>query len=168
MVIHFSKSLVQAISEISHLEHHSFVISNTPRTLSNTDQILSLYGDAKWEIVQRLNETYSTNFDLHNWIAENQDDEVAYFLNEAGSNCLNYAEYKIPSKFHLWLGKNGFIIGIEQKDSFDVTKISQYSGGFGFFTKSKNTIFFDDPKNAKIIFMQQTLSNPAADRTSLP
>ncbi|MBI2668249.1 hypothetical protein HYX14_00230 [Candidatus Woesearchaeota archaeon] len=181
MSLHFTKTLSESFKDIDVTDYHHFFIHDVEeeRTVLNADALIETYGHAKWQIIDLVNSKYSTTlkdkFDLYHWLNHNASDEVAYFLNEAGSNCLNYAEYKIPAKFHLWLGIKGFLIGIEQAGAgFNAQEVmarnqKQNEGaGFSFFQKCKNTIFFDDYQNARIIFMQQILPNPAADRTFLP
>lgn len=123
-----------------------------------TDDVLNTYGTAKWAIIDLLNNHYAQNdvhYDLYNWLLENKEDEVAYFLNEGGSNCLTHSEYKAPSKFKVWLGKKGFVIGMEQKGKgFSIAEAIQKAGGFfGFFAQSKSIIFFDQRQEARAIFM---------------
>ena len=173
MVINFSKNLVEALENIQHKEeeykkeYHNFFVHELEekRKDSINCQIIKRYGDAKWTIVDILNARYKENlkakFDLHNWINHNQEDEIAYFLNETGSNALNYSEFCAPKKFHLWLGKKGFVIGIEQKgEGFNALQINRLrlkdneGAGFEFYRNCKNKIFFDKPEDAKIIFME--------------
>lgn len=128
-----------------------------------TDDVLNKYGEAKWAIIELLNNHYAQNdvqndvhYDLYNWLLENKEDEVAYFLNEGGSNCLTHSQYKAPSKFKVWLGKKGFVIGIEQKgNGFNVEKVSRYTPGgfFNFFSHSNSVIFFDHLNEARTVFM---------------
>ena len=99
MVIHFQKTLLESLNTIKFKEYHKFPINNQYelRTLKNSDKIVGKYGEAKWKVVELLNEKLRHNFNLHNWLNQNKKDEVAYFLNEAGSNCLNYSKGKILS-----------------------------------------------------------------------
>ena len=104
---------------------------------------------------------YSSKFDLYNWLEFNSKDEVAYFLNEAGSNCLTYSDHKTPHKFHLWLGSKGFIIGIEQLGTgFNASEINEKKikdnegAAFEFFRNCQSEIFFDDSQKAKIVYME--------------
>lgn len=162
MVIDFEKSLQWALDSIEKQEYHELEIH--PLEKMRDDEIISIYGSAKWKIVDLLNQNYSTvlntEFDLYNWLVYQENDEVAYFLNEAGSNALNYSQFGAPSKFHLWMGKSGFIIGIEQKGSgFNALKTNSerlkenQGAAFEFFRKCKNKIFFDNPLEAKTVFM---------------
>ena len=115
-----------------------------------------------------LNQKYSrlleNGFDLYNWLNYQNKDEVAYFLNEAGSNALNYSQFKAPSKFHLWFGKKGFIIGIEQKgQGFNASKVDSerlkdnQGAAFDFFRNCKSKIFFDNDQDAKIVYMEYSV-----------
>ena len=175
MVLHFTQQLHQALQEIEFIEHQEWIVHEPEeeRTYNISDEILGKYGDCKWAIVDLLNQKYGSalgsqfnlalngKFDLYNWINKNKQDEVAYFLNEAGSNCLNYSEFKAPYKFHLWLGEKGFIIGLEQKgkgfnaEAVHQQKIKENEGAaFEFFRECNSKIFFDDSVNAKIIYLQ--------------
>ena len=130
MVIFFNEDLNQVLRETDYSGEKKELIIHAEEAEAPHSKILNEYGQAKWQIVDLLNQKYShllkDKFDLYNWLNHNESDEVAYFLNEAGSNCLNYSELKAPYKFHLWLGKKGFIIGIEQKGKgFDAEKVHQ-------------------------------------------
>lgn len=160
MAFQTHKTLSQALEEIEFKEeyHHSIV---QEEERESTKDIIDIYGKAKWAMVDILNQRYHSvlkdKFDLYNWLDYNENDEVAYFLNEAGSNALNHSEFKAPHRFHLWLGRKGFIIGIEQKGKgFNVAEISngKRGGGFDFFEKCKSIVFFDDSQNARTVFME--------------
>lgn len=172
MVIHFNKTLTEALENIKVTKHHTITIheSETVRTVQTSDDIISRYGKAKWKIIDLLNEHYrqklNIKFDLYNWLHKNKDDEVAYFLSEAGSNCLNYATFKAPSQFHLLLGEKGFIIGIEQKgDGFPARTIDQQrlkendGAAFAFFRTCNNSIFFNHPDKTTIVYMECLIDN---------
>lgn len=168
MVLNFTLTLQQALSEIKFSgESREFPVHQGVKQREGNlfEGLIQRYGEAKWKIVDLLNQHYSqlleNPFDLHNWLNHNQDDEVAYFLNEAGSNCLNHSEYKAPYKFQVWLGHKGFIIGIEQKGTgFDAHKVHQQKlktnegAAFEFFRRSRSQIFFDDPHDARTVFME--------------
>jgi len=114
------------------------------------------FQDRLWEIVDMLNEQYSqllsSPFDLYNWMNHNREDEVAYFLNEASSNVINHAEF--PLTIQLWMGKKGFIIAVKQaRKSFNAAEIAP-GGGFAFFNECKNSIFWDDFLQAKIVYLE--------------
>ena len=169
MGIYFQRTLQKSLDSIKAKDYkeleihpHQIIRTNNP---NNSSQIIEVYGNAKWAVVDLLNEQYSkilkNKFDLYNWLHHNENDEVAYFLNEAGSNCLNYSEFKAPSTFHLWLGENGFLIGIEQQGrgfnavKIDENKIKENEGAaFNFFRNCKGKVFFDDGENAKIIYFE--------------
>ncbi|MFH1275685.1 MAG: hypothetical protein ABIH82_01085 [Candidatus Woesearchaeota archaeon] len=162
MAINLDKSLKQALDRIESTDYKEFLVHNpeVKREWHNSDRIMEVYGDLKWKLIGLLNETYSTSFSLENWL-KNQKDEVSYFLNEAGSNVLSYSEFKAPFKFHLWLGKKGFVIGIEQKgQGFDAEKVDHLrlkeneGAAFDFFRNATSEIFFDNKNEAKIIFME--------------
>ncbi len=164
MVLSFTASLQKAIQEIESGEAGmQLPIHPSPKPRFN--ETIEVYGNAKWKIVDILNEKYSTilkdKFDLYNWLDYHEKDEVAYFLNEAGSNTLNYAEFKAPARFHLWLGKKGFVIGIEQEgkgfnaERIHTEKIKEGEGAaFEFYRKCKSTIFFDHSQDARIVYFE--------------
>src|SRR3989344_2486775 len=160
MVISYNQNLAHALVKIQLEKHHEFIVHayEVARNLNNGDEILERYGEAKWAVVDVLNARYGTHFDLYNWIHENPADEVAYFLNEAGSNTLSYAEHRVPWKFHVWLGIKGFIIAIEQKGrGFDAQKVDDKrlkdneGAAFDFFRNCSGEIFFDDVKDARVV-----------------
>ena len=164
MVLHFNHNLQQALENIQAEGYHEILVHDDEeiRDHNNSCEIIEKYADAKHEIVETLNQYYPHfNSDLVNWINKNQNDEVSYFLNEAGSNVLNHSQFKAPSKFHIWFGKKGFIIGIEQKgktfnaEEVHENKIKENEGAaFDFFRNCQSKIFFNDSKNAKTIFME--------------
>lgn len=168
MVLHFTKDLKGALENIGFSgDYHELPVygSEEIRTHLVSDAVIEQYGDAKWAIVDILNEKYGAlllnKFDLHNWLEKNQDDEVAYFLNEAGSNSLNYSEYLAPSRFQLWLGKKGFVIGIEQKGKgFNAVKVhdeklkENQGGAFAFFRECLNAVFFDDAESVRTVYLE--------------
>jgi hypothetical protein len=171
MTIKFNRTIRKSLQEI-HFDgpnYHDFIIHEheEERCHHTSDEMMETYGDSKWAIVHLLNQRYGLLFenqvDLMNWVLDNKEDEVSYFLNEAGSNVLNYSEFKAPSKFHLWLGEKGFLIGVEQKGSgFDAKQIhdngvKQNEGAaFKFFKSSKGTVFFNDPKQATIVYFEHS------------
>ena len=172
MVLHFQHTLPQALQEIELSgEHKEFLIHDRPEP--RTEDTIVQYGQAKWSIVDTINERYgailnsnsgavlNNKFDLYNWLYYNDGDEVAYFLNEAGSNTLQHAEFQAPNKFHLWLGKKGFIISIEQQGKgFDAQEVEKNNiqknagAAFDFFRRCESAIFFDDPAQATKVFFQ--------------
>ncbi len=168
MVLHFTKNLPEALEHIGYSgEGYELPVYSVEEVRSHliSDEVISKYGSSKWAIVDMLNEKYGAllfnKFDLYNWLDKNKDDEVAYFLNEAGSNSLNYSEFLAPWKFHLWLGKKGFVIGIEQKGKgFNAAKVNdekikEHQGGaFAFFRDCKGIVFFDNSEEAKIVFFE--------------
>jgi len=168
MALNFSQTLQQGLKNIRFTgEYHELLVheDEIERDIYSSCEIIETYGKLKWKIVDLLNQKYSTiiksQFDLYNWLTFNDNDEVSYFLNEAGSNCLNYSEYKVPHKFHLWLGYNGFVIGVEQRgngfnaEEVHTKKLKENEGAaFTFFRECKSKIFFDNSKNAKVVYME--------------
>ena len=152
MVIKLDTDLNEELKNIGNGEYNKIMI--------NSEE----YGESKWQIVEIINQKYSqvlkNKFDLYNWLYHNKNDEVAYFLNEAGSNVLNYSEFNIPSKFHLWLGNKGFLIGIEQQGrGFNAAKIDKENikenegAAFEFYRNCKSIVFFDNPEEARIVYL---------------
>ena len=164
MALSFHHTLSEALEQIQFSgEQTTFPIH--PHQQQRTKETIVQYGQAKWAIVDLLNQKYSTilntEFNLYHWLHYNEHDEVAYFLNEAGSNTLNHSEFKMPSHFHLWMGRKGFVIGIEQQGKgFNAQKINQEKikegegAAFEFFRKCKGTIFFDEPKKARVVYLE--------------
>ncbi|MEK6863225.1 MAG: hypothetical protein AABW53_00855 [Nanoarchaeota archaeon] len=171
MVLCFARTLSQALENIGFSGgYHKLPVYKPEIVRTNiiSDEIIETYGNAKWAVIDILNEKYgpvmSNPFDLHHWLEKNDDDEVAYFLNEAGSNSLNYSQYLVPWRFHLWLGKKGFVIGIEQKgDGFNAVKIHEeklhrhLGGAFNFFRWCKSAVFFDNPEEARVVYLEAKL-----------
>ena len=166
MVLHLSLPLASALERIEFIDNYQKFPVHEKEAV-RTDDVLQAYGQAKWNVVDTINEQYSTfltsKFDLYNWLHENKEDEVAYFLNEAGSNCLCYSEFKAPFQFHLWLGKKGFIIGVEQKgQGFPAEKVlrdkikDNKGAAFTFYQQCRSRIFFDRPKEARIVYLEFT------------
>lgn len=163
MTLHFTRTLQEALRQIDFIEKVEFPIHMTDvsRVYAENDAILEKYGLTKWTIVGILNELYAEKFDLTHWIERNKDDEVAYFLNEVGSNALNHAEFKAPAAFHLWMGTKGFVIGIEQKgQAFNASLINEMKlrtnegRAFEFFRDCKSKIFFDNAEKARVVYLE--------------
>ncbi len=167
MVLHFQKTLKEALQEISFREYqefksyHGFVIHDKEEAARHNNEFISKYGDAKWAIVDMLNKKFANNFDLINWLHYNENDELAYFLNEAGSNSLSHSEFKAPYKFHLWTGNEGFVVGIEQKGKgFDAQEVNEKfimdneGAAFDFFRRCRGQVFFDNCCDARVIYFQ--------------
>ena len=163
MVISFSVDLKEALKKIKENSEKKTIQIETER---NNYDFTVQYGKAKWAIVDLLNEKYSRRFaepvDLYNWLKYNSNDEVSYFLNEAGSNTLNYAEQKKPTAFHLWLGEKGIVIGIEQEGKgFDAVRVDTLrlreneGAGFDFYRNCRGIVFFDNVREARIVYFMK-------------
>lgn len=164
MVLAPYRTFPQVLPAIGSFEQHSFPIHEAEQLAIHSEAFIATYGAAKKSVVDLLNQRYqnrlSVRADLHNWLYHRQEDEVAYFLNEAGSNTINHSDYKAPACFHLWLGEKGFIIGVEQKSSGfaaeelakEETPSEKRGSASRFFRSCRGTIFFDNPKNAKIVY----------------
>lgn len=169
MVLNSDLTLQKALAVLGENPAYvTFPVHTEKQPAIHSASFIAHYGSAKFRIVELLNQRYAQHFssliDLHNWLYHRQEDEVAYFLNEAGSNAINHSDYKAPARFHLWLGENGFLIGVEQKGkSFAVGELTkslrQTKGGDGsrFFQACQGTIFFDNPKEAKVVYFHQNL-----------
>jgi hypothetical protein len=163
MTLNFEHNSQLALEEIQTDGYHEIIIHDKKvvKDYMNSCEIVDTYGNAKQEIIDLINQRYNTDFDLYHWIEKDLNDEVAYFINEVGSNALNHSEFKAPSKFHLWFGKKGFIIGIEQlgkgfnaEEVYEKEIKTNEGRAFEFFKVCKSKIFFDNSKNTRIIFME--------------
>jgi hypothetical protein len=162
MTLNFNKTLQQSLEKINYLEHYEFIVNEG--VIDDYEQLINNYGAKKWAIVDLLNEKFKLNSDLINWLHWNENDEVAYFLSETGSNALHHSEFKIPHKFTLWIGEKGFIIGVAQKgkgfnalEVHDNRIMDNKGAAFNFFRKCKGSIFFDDSSEAKIVYFEHIL-----------
>ncbi|MEK6900805.1 MAG: hypothetical protein AABX37_00505 [Nanoarchaeota archaeon] len=165
MVIHFQKTLPEALQDIQFTgECKEFVVHEAETVVRHSSVFIDHYGNAKWDVVDTLNARYGAQLpfliDLLHWLHYEENDEVAYFLSEAGSNALHNSEFKAPFKFCIWFGRKGFVLGMEQKgkgfDAHRVVKenIKENEGAaFEFYGKCQSTIFFDDPLNAKQVYL---------------
>ena len=169
MVFYFSLTLKKALEKLGEKhEYHLFPIHVQEHPAVHSETFITKYGAAKRSVVDLLNQRYQNRLsviaDLHNWLYNRTEDEIAYFLNEAGSNTINHSSYKAPAKFHLWLGEKSFIIGVEQKgkgfaaEKLRKEEIVPEKGGIAsrFFRSCQGAIFFDNPKNAKIVYYAHT------------
>ncbi|MBT3836307.1 hypothetical protein HOD05_04595 [Candidatus Woesearchaeota archaeon] len=164
MVIHFERSLQDALEKIGKHEYHEFKIHSFEEEAKHEHDLIETYGNAKWAIVDILNGRYGLNVDLQNWL-DHKEDDVAYFLNEAGSNSLHHSEFKAPYRLCLWLGENGFMISIEQKGKgFDASFVDSHrikeneGAAFEFYRKCKGEVFFDDEKETRVIYYVSDIS----------
>tara|TARA_B100000315_G_C14517573_1_gene559917 strand:+ start:845 stop:1372 length:528 start_codon:yes stop_codon:yes gene_type:complete len=172
MVIHFNKTLQQALTNINFQEYHELAVHQEEHQVCPIadKKIIDLYGEQMWAVVDLINnkltnegknsQVFNGKFDLYNWI-NHQPDEVAYFLSETGSNCINFSEFKAPAKFHLWLGRKGFVIGVEQKGmSFDAEKVNNHrikdneGAAFEFYRNCRSSIFFDNHQETRIVYLE--------------
>ncbi|PIN74339.1 hypothetical protein COV20_00240 [Candidatus Woesearchaeota archaeon CG10_big_fil_rev_8_21_14_0_10_45_16] len=161
MVLDFNIGLPEALARIELFEQRNFTVyeEEQERTYHSSDDILERYAEAKARIVEVINEKFGTSYNLKNWI-DKKEDEVAGFLNEAGSNVLANSSYKCPYAFHLWIGRKGFIISVEQKGrGFDAVEVARKGikenkgGGFAFYRRCKGIVFFDDVKEARKVYL---------------
>ena len=183
MTIHFQKNLPQALMNINFQEYHELPVHQETSLVCPTanKKVIDLYGEQMWKVVDLINEKFGRGekvgnqppneekhsrvmkekFDLYNWINHNSNDEVAYFLSETGSNCINFSEFKAPAKFHLWLGVKGFVIGVEQKgkpfnaEEIDPKRIKDNEGAaFEFYRQCESAVFFDNYQAARVVYLE--------------
>ncbi|MBI2665932.1 hypothetical protein HYX12_04890, partial [Candidatus Woesearchaeota archaeon] len=66
MVLSFHQKLDESLKKINSLEHREMVVygEEKERTFSNSDEVISHYGDLKWMIIDLINETFNTSFCL--------------------------------------------------------------------------------------------------------
>ncbi len=166
MVIHFDKTLQDALQNIGQYHYKGFPIHQQDIRTSHHSHLIKTYGEAKWAIVDAVNTRYSAMlekpFDLINWLHHNQEDELSYFLSEAGSNSLHHSSLGAPACFHLWMGENGFVVGVQQNgDGFNAEQVSSQrimdnkGAAFTFFRNCQGSVFFDDSSNAKVVYFEK-------------
>ena len=116
------------------------------------------YDNAKEQIIQKINKRYNKSHDQYNWII-NKEDELSFFLNEAGSNARLYGN-KLKN-ITLYLSNSSYIIEYEQNKTFNPQNVATYNikknrgAGFKFYKSCKATIFFNNITNANKIFFFQ-------------
>jgi hypothetical protein len=164
MALHFDHSLVKSLNEIDFIEEaEEFPVhqNEESRVFTNSCDIIEKYGSAKHDVVRLINEVYGVHFNLQSWVDDDVHDEVAYFLSEAGSNCLNYSQLKAPEKFKTWFGKKGFVVSIEQKGAgFNPKHVNEedikHNEGraFEFYRNCNSKIFFDNSEDATVVYLQ--------------
>ncbi len=147
MVINPNEQLPKALQVIGYYSYLEFPVCNESDFLQ-----------ALWTVVDSLNQHYasilSEPFDLYNWVNHQPQDEVAYFLNETSSNIFNYTKDKLPHRLMLWIGRAGFVLALEQLGTgFNITRVIK-GGAFHFYENCRQTVFFDNPKRAKIAYLQ--------------
>src|SRR3989344_5353283 len=107
MTLDFVKTIQQALTAIGFSGYYELPVYEAEelRSYIISDEVIEKYGQAKWAVVDILNEKWGAilfnKFDLYHWLEKNKNDEVAFFLNEAGSNSLNYSQYLAPFGFHI-------------------------------------------------------------------
>ena len=165
MVLDFTRILNDSLLTIgSTKETAEFVIFDMDQPCS-PEEIQIRYSKALWTVVEVINGRYASKlpfeFNLYNWIEHNHKDELAYLLNEASSNCMNYSDYKSSYKFVIHFGEKGFIVGVlQQGKGFNaelifVNKVKSNEGaGFRFYSDCPSTVFFDDAKNATGLYFE--------------
>jgi hypothetical protein len=164
MALHFDHSLVKSLEEIDFIEEvEEFPVhqSEESRVFTNSCNIIDKYGNAKYGVVRLINEVYGVHINLQSWVDDDIHDEVSYFLSEAGSNCLNYSQFKAPDKFKTWFGRKGFVVAIEQKgQGFNPKLVNEddikHNEGraFEFYRNCNSKIFFDNSEDANIVYLQ--------------
>src|SRR3989344_8558054 len=130
MALDYSKNLKEALSELGN------------------NSVPQFSKDGSWQAIDLLNKKYchrlSKPFGLYNSVNHNQNDEAAYFLNEAYSNALSHSRCL---NIQLWLGENGFILGMEQEGQFNPQQVDRLGlknnqgAGFAFFRSCSSKVF---------------------------
>ena len=165
MVLDFRYSLKESQKAIGFKEDVAEFIIFDSQKLLVPEVIDAKFSKALWTVVELLNKRYAnkldSEFNLYNWIENNPKDEVAYFLNEASSNCMNYAEFKAVFKIKVYFGEKGFTIGITQQgESFCAQEIhemdvkSNEGAGFTFYEECSSKIFFDDAQKTRTVYFE--------------
>jgi len=164
MALHFDYNLRKSLVEIDFVEEtEEFLVhqNEESRVFTNSCEIIEKYGSAKEDVARIINEVYGVQISLQSWIDDNTQDEVSYFLSEAGSNSLNYSQFKAPERFKVWFGKKGFVISIEQKgQGFNPKKVDEedikHNEGraFKFYRNCNSKVFFDDAEDANVVYLQ--------------
>jgi hypothetical protein len=132
------------------------------QTIQFSINSLDEYDNAKEQIIQTINKTYNQNHDQYNWII-NKEDELSFFLNEAGSNARLHGN-KLK-QITLILATNSYIIEFEQNKTFNPQNVANYNlkknrgAGFKFYKSCKATIFFNNKTNANKIYFKQKIKN---------
>ncbi len=156
MVLDFSYSLSLGLQRIGLIDTVDIFV----------DSVDFEYGEAKWVIVESIRQLYGERLvasglripDLYNWLFERMDDEVSYFVCEAGANILHHSG--LPGAvFKVYFGERGFVISVSQQDSgFDCEIVlrdelkKQHGGGFSFFKSCCGIVFFDDIHAVKTVY----------------
>ena len=88
-------------------------------------------------------------------------DDITYFFAETYFNVAFYGDYHFPSMIQAWVGESSFVLSVGQKgNGFDAEMVNQTrrkqnaGGAFNFFRSCESEIFFDNPNNARIVFME--------------
>ena len=165
MVLDFTKSLDTALQEIEFQEDFAEFFVFDASASAQLEGIDARFSKALWTIVEILNTRYKSKlekeFNLYHWIEHNPSDEVAYFLNESSSNCMNYSEYKAVWKFLVYFGSKGFVLAtMQQGKGFNAVEThekklkSNEGAGFLFYDGCSSVVFFDDAKDAREVYFQ--------------
>ena len=87
-------------------------------------------------------------------------DDITYFFAETYFNVAFYGDYHFPSMIQAWIGESSFVLSVGQEgNGFDAEmvnqtrKIQNAGGAFNFFRSCESEIFFDNPNNARTVFM---------------
>ncbi len=165
MVVDFERTLEESKKVIGFSKEMAEFVIFDVKEVNSLEEIQIKFSKALWTVVEVLNSRYheklELEFNLYNWIEHNNSDEVAYFLNEASSNCLNYSQFKAPWKFVVYFGSYGFVLGVlQQGNGFNAESVfldrvkSNEGAGFLFYEECSSVIFFDDPDCATSVYLE--------------
>ncbi len=155
MVVDFSYCLERGLDRILFIEKLEFILSSldsyTDAKRFIVDSIADLYGD-------RLVEDGLRRPDLYNWLFERFDDEVSYFVVEAGANVIHHARLR-DAMVRVYFGQKGFIVEFEQANDFFNAELvvsqrimTHKGGGFLFFNGCRGIVFFDNSTLVRCVY----------------
>ena len=172
MVIAFHKSLNNALIEIGFQEGRDFyrqyeiypfqdvINPNSSERFEKSKEYRQKRDELLREINQGLAHKFQRRFDMSHWFT-GENDDLANFLAEAGSNAFTYSEYHAPHQLGLWLSDISFVVSVEQLGKgFNANKInntrqkSNAGAGFELYRNCASEIFFDNPEVSKKVYMQ--------------
>jgi hypothetical protein len=152
MAINYKQKLETALRQIGYLGIHYQLDTLSEKLVRNGKIITAI--DPLSVILTHLDRYFDwcdeTKFDWH------EIQHPLEFLVEAKSNAGRYG--KSPILYNLYLGKDGVVLSVKQSGSgFDAHKVNKVrigrgKWGFKYFRECKETIFFDNTKNALEIF----------------
>ena len=135
-------------------------------------ELILARGRENGEIQDTINNALGTNFGQRGNCQ--QDCTLYAILFEAHASIAMHGDYNFPSKIELWIGKAGFIVGVQQKGrGFNADEISRTGkhregGGSGFKTYKElgYDVFFDNPTDARTVYIMRKIQ--AQDKLPCP